>query len=102
MAPTPSVCLLLADVSLSPDIHSLPGGEVLQRVTDGIGGWALVLALVGLIVGAAMWALGSHGHNYQQTYSGRRAVLASGLAALLIGAAPTLVNFFFHMGQGVR
>jgi hypothetical protein len=29
-------------------------------------------------------------------------VLVSGLAALLIGAAPALVNFFFHAGQGVK
>lgn len=93
---------MLADVSLSPSVSSLPGGEVLQRMTDGLGGWALVLALVSLLVGAVVWALGSHGHNYQQAYSGRRAVLASGLAALLVGAAPTLVNFFFHMGQGVH
>ena len=97
------VTLVLGDVvSLSPDVSSLPGGAVLQRVTDGIGGWALVLALIGLLIGAVMWAIGSHGNNYQQTYSGRRAVLASGLAAVLIGAAPALVNIFFHMGQGVH
>ena len=91
-----------ADVSLSPNVSSLPGGDALQRLTDGVGGWALVFALVGLVIGAAMWAVGSHAHNYQQTYSGRRAVLASALAALLIGAAPALVNFFFHVGQGVH
>ncbi|HEX9530053.1 MAG TPA: DUF6112 family protein, partial [Acidimicrobiales bacterium] len=85
-------------VSLSPNVSSLPGAAALQQVTDGIGGWALVLALVGLLIGAVMWALGSHGNNYQQTYTGRRAVLASGMAAVLIGAAPALVNFFFRIG----
>ena len=29
-------------------------------------------------------------------------VLVSALAALLIGAAPAIVNFFFHAGQGVH
>jgi hypothetical protein len=29
-------------------------------------------------------------------------VLVSGLAALLIGAGPGLVNFFFHAGTGVH
>jgi hypothetical protein len=29
-------------------------------------------------------------------------VLLAGVAALLIGAAPTLVNFFFHAGQRVH
>lgn len=92
----------LVDVTMSPDTGALPGGHVLQGLVNGIGGWALALALVGLVVGAAAWALGSHGQNYQQAYVGRRAVLVSGLAALLIGAGPALVNFFFHAGQGVR
>ena len=53
------------------------------------GAWALIAALVGLVIGAAAWALGVHSQNYQQSMVGRRAVLVSGLAALLIGAAPT-------------
>jgi hypothetical protein len=92
----------LTDVTLTPDTSALPGGQVLQNLMNGIGGWALALALVGLIIGAAAWALGSHGQNYQQSYVGRRAVLISGLAALLIGAGPAIVNFFFHAGQGVH
>ncbi len=94
-------CRLL-DVSLTPDPNALPGGSLLQKLMNGIGGWALALSLVGLVIGAAAWALGSHGQNYQQSYVGRRAVLISGLAALLIGAGPAIVNFFFHAGQGVH
>lgn len=93
---------VLGDVSLNPDTNDLPGGSVLQSLTNGLGGWALVLALVGLLVGAVMWALGSHTQNYHQSYSGRRAVLVSGIAALVIGAAPALVNFFFHAGTSVH
>jgi hypothetical protein len=92
----------LSDVTLTPNTGSLPGGQVLQNLMNGLGGWALALALVGLVIGAAAWALGSHGQNYQQSYVGRRAVLISGLAALLIGAGPAIVNFFFHAGQGVH
>ncbi len=91
-----------AAVQVSPDTGDLPGGRVLQNLMNGIDGWALALSLVGLVVGAAAWALGSHGQNYQQSYVGRRAVLISGLAALLIGAGPGIVNFFFHTGQGVH
>jgi MFS family permease len=94
--------MVLADVTLSPDPGNLPGGSVLQHLTDGLGGWALVLALVGMVVGAAMWALGAHSQNFHQSFAGRRTVLVSGLAALVIGAAPALVNFFFHAGQGVH
>jgi MFS family permease len=98
----PAIAGRLADVQLTPNTNDLPGGQLLQQLMDGLGGWALALALVGLVVGAAAWALGSHGQNYQQTYVGRRAVLISGLAALLIGAGPAIVNFFFHAGQGVH
>jgi hypothetical protein len=91
-----------ANVTLTPDTSQLPGGSVLQQLMNGVGGWALALSLVGLVIGAAAWALGSHGQNYQQTFVGRRAVLISGLAALLIGAGPAIVNFFFQAGQGVH
>lgn len=85
----------------NPAVTALPGSSVLQQLTNGIGGWALVLALIGLLVGAALWALGSHAQNYQQSVAGRRAVLVSGAAALVIGAAPGIVNFFFGLGHQV-
>src|ERR1700730_4785242 len=89
-------------VNMHPDPNALPGGQVLQNLMNGLDSWALALALVGLVIGAAAWALGSHGQNYQQSFVGRRAVLISGLAALLIGAGPGLVNFFFNAGSGVH
>lgn len=91
-----------SNLQLTPDTSALPGGDVLQHLMNGLDGWALALSLVGLVIGAAAWALGSHGQNYQQSYVGRRAVLVSGLAALLIGAGPGIVNFFFNTGQGVH
>ena len=92
----------LADVSLQATAGQLPGGTTLQNLTNGIGGWALIFSLVGLVVGAALWALGAHSQNYHQSFVGRRAVLVSGVAALLIGAAPALINFFFHAGLEVH
>ncbi len=89
-------------VTMKPDPNALPGGQVLQSLMDGLQSWALALSLIGLVIGAAAWALGSHGQNYQQTFVGRRAVLISGLAALLIGAGPGIVTFFFNAGTGVH
>ncbi|ACU53171.1 conserved hypothetical protein [Acidimicrobium ferrooxidans DSM 10331] len=89
------------DVSLAPDPSALPGGSVLQTLINGLAGWALLASLAGLVIGAAVWALGAHSQNYQQAYLGRRAVLVAGAAALLVGAAPAIVNFFFHLGLGV-
>jgi len=92
----------LSDVSMTPDTRGLPGIDELTRLTNGLGAWALGLALAALVVGAALWAVGAHAQNFQQSLVGRRAVLLAGLAALLIGAAPALVNFFFHAGLRVN
>jgi len=94
--------LRMADVTLDPTMNALPGGGTLQELVNGLGAWALVAALAGLVIGAAAWALGVHGQNFQQSLVGKRAVLVSGLAALLIGAAPPIVNFFFHAGTNLH
>ncbi|MFP4636547.1 MAG: DUF6112 family protein [Nitriliruptoraceae bacterium] len=92
---------LVARVTGDPDPSQLPGGEVLQNLTNGIMGWALALSLIALLVSAAAWALGANSQNYQYTVAGKRGVLVAGIAALLIGAAPAIVNFFFDAGTGV-
>jgi MFS family permease len=93
---------LLAEVSMTPDSGGLPGGPQLQQLTNGIGSWALIAALVGMVIGAAAWGLGHYSQNYQQSYNGRKGLLASGVAALVIGAAPSVVNFFMSLGQSVK
>lgn len=89
-------------ITLDPDPKKLPGANVLQQLTDGVGGWALVAAVVGVVVGAIMWAFGHYSQNYQQAYNGRRGVLVSGLAALLIGGAPHIISFFLDLGHGIQ
>ncbi len=94
--------MLFTGVFLHPTVANLPGSAELQKLADGLGGWALVGALIALVVGAVMWALGSHSQNMHQSMVGRRAVVASILAAILIGAAPELINFFFSAGSAVK
>ncbi len=94
--------MIFAGVSLTPTPSNLPGSAALQKLANGLAGWALIAALIGLVVGAAMWALGSHSQNIHQSMTGRRAVAASLAAAVLIGAAPTLINFFFSTGSSVH
>ncbi len=85
-------------VNFTPDPSGVPGSTAVQGIADGIAWWALLLSLLGLVIGAASWALGSHSNNYQYASTGRKAVVVSGLAAMLIGAAPALINFFFGAG----
>jgi MFS family permease len=80
----------------------LPGTAQLQQLIDGFGTWALMAALAGMLVGAAAWALGHHSSNYQQAANGRRGVMVSGAAAMIIGAAPALISFFFGLGGQVK
>jgi len=94
--------MLFADVTLSPSTTALPGGAALQQIADGIASWALIGALIALLLGAGLWAVGSHTQNMHQSASGRRAVGTSLVAAVLLGAAPSLINFFFHTGLTVH
>jgi hypothetical protein len=93
---------MFADVSLYPSTSSLPGSAALQSLANGIASWALIGALVALLLGAGLWAVGSHTQNMHQSSQGRRAVLTSLIAAVLIGAAPELINFFFKTGLSVH
>src|SRR5437764_6936492 len=89
-------------VSAHPNPSGLPGSNVLQQLVNGAEAWALAIALLGAFVGAAMWAIASHSHNHHYAARGRMAALISAAAALLIGAAPGLVNFFQHLGTTAK
>lgn len=87
-------------VSLTPSDSALPGAPVLHSIANGLASWALIAAMVGIIAGAVIWAFGHYSQNYQQSYNGRRGVMVSALAAVLIGGAPHIIDFFF--GQGLK
>ena len=89
-------------VTLTPSTTALPGGAVLQQIANGIASWSLIACLIALVLGAGVWAVGSHFQNSSQSMAGRRAVVTAIGAAILIGAAPELINFFFSTGLSVK
>jgi hypothetical protein len=89
-------------VSAHPDLTGLPGSNVLQQLVNGAEAWALAIALVGAFVGAALWAVSSHGQNHHYAAKGRMAALVSAAAALVIGSAPGVINFFQHLGTTAK
>jgi hypothetical protein len=95
------ILMLAQEVDLHPNPSKLPGGNVLESLTDGIGGWALIFSLMAFVIGAAMWGFGHMSNNYQQTVVGKRAFGVSALAALLISGAPAIINFFYKLGQNI-
>jgi hypothetical protein len=89
---------LLLGVSAHPNAAGLPGSNVLQQLVNGAEAWALVIALLGAFIGAAIWAVASHTHNHHYAARGRMAAIISAGSALIVGAAPGLVNFFERLG----
>jgi hypothetical protein len=96
------IVLLPLGVTATPDLTALPGSNVLQQLVNGAEAWALAIALIGAFVGAALWAVASHTHNHQFAARGRMAALISAASALVVGAAPGLVNFFQHLGTTAK
>jgi Family of unknown function (DUF6112) len=94
--------LVAAAVSAHPNLTGLPGSNVLQQIVNGAEAWALAIALLGAFIGAALWAVASHSHNPHYASRGRMAALISAAAALVVGAAPGLVNFFEQLGTKAR
>jgi uncharacterized protein DUF6112 len=68
-------------VTAHPNPRGLPGSNVLQQLINGAEAWALAIALLGAFVGAALWAVASHGHNHHYAARGRMAALISGARA---------------------
>ncbi len=102
MTPQWTASGLTPAVSAQPNPSGLPGSNVLQQLVNGAEAWALAIALLGAFVGAALWAVASHSNNHHYAARGRMAALVSGAAALVIGAAPGLVNFFEHLGSTAK
>jgi len=94
--------LLHIGVSAHPSLTALPGSNVLQQLVNGAEAWALSIALLGAFIGSAIWAVAAHTHNHHYAARGRMAVLVSGASALIVGAAPGLVNFFQHLGTTAK
>jgi Mn2+/Fe2+ NRAMP family transporter len=100
--PLASLTGAIAAVRATPNPKGLPGSNVLQQLVNGAEAWALAIALLGAFVGAAMWALASHTHNHHYAARGRMAALISAASALVVGAAPGIVNFFERLGTTAK
>jgi len=90
---------VLLDVSLSPDPSQLPFTGTLHDLANGLEAVALLLAAAGIVFSASKWGLGVATSNTPWAEQGKSGVVIGSIAALLIGAAAVLVNFFFGLGS---
>jgi len=94
--------LLAGIVDLKPDKTALPGADVAEKLVNGVGFYALLACLIGLVLSAGMWAIGSFSTNYTQSVNGKKGFLVSAGGALMIGAAAALIDFFQKAGTEVK
>ena len=97
-----STIVAATGVGGTPNPGGLPGSTALESLISGLAFWALLAALGGLLISAAVWALSSHSGNYHHSALGRRGTVISAVSAFLVGAAPAIIGFFEDLGRTVH
>lgn len=95
------VTLLPQDINIGPNSNGLPGISQLKSIVGASMTIGLILAVLGLIVSAVVWALGANSSNPHLAGRGKFGVLVGLGAAIVTGASVALVNFFWNVGQSV-
>jgi hypothetical protein len=90
------------EVSLNPDPSKLPFSGTLSDLVNGLAAVALILALGAVVLSAGRWGMGVATSNLSWAEQGKMGVIVSALAALLIGGAAILINFFFGIGTNLH
>ncbi|GAA2161044.1 DUF6112 family protein [Humibacillus xanthopallidus] len=89
-------------VNVPPNDNGLPGIAAVEKIVGALLTFGLIAAVAGVAISAIAWAVGSHSSNPHVSGRGKTGVLVSAGAAMLIGAANTLVSFFSAAGSAVR
>lgn len=82
-----------------PDFDGLQGVGELSEAIGAMLMFALIIAVLMLIVSGIAWAVGSATGNYQAASKGRTGVLVSLGAAILAGGAVAWMNWLIGIGQ---
>ncbi|MFJ8301074.1 DUF6112 family protein [Streptomyces sp. NPDC094447] len=96
------VVQLAYDPGIKPNEGGLPGLSVLKQVMGSINLFGLIAVVGALAVSAGVWAWGHHSGGHQAEANGKKGVLVSAGAALLLGAANGVVAFFSTLGTQVH
>ena len=88
-------------IDITPNGTGLPGIEQLRIIVGAVMTVGLVLSVLALLISAIVWGFGANSSNPHLASRGKLGVLASCGAAIVCGAAVTLINFFWNVGQAV-
>lgn len=93
--------VLPMDIDINPNDSGLPGIAQLRTIVGAVMTVGLILSVLALIISAIVWGFGANSSNPHLAGRGKIGVLVSCGAAVICGAAVTLVNFFWGVGQQV-
>jgi hypothetical protein len=88
-------------IDIDPNTNGLPGIDQLKLIVGAVMTFGLILSVLALIVSAVVWGFGANSSNPHLAGRGKIGVLISCAAAVLCGAAVTLVNFAWGVGQAI-
>jgi hypothetical protein len=88
-------------INIVPNTSGLPGIEQLRIIVGAVMTIGLILSVLALIIAAIVWGFGANSSNPHLASRGKMGVLVSCGAAIICGAAVTLINFFWGVGQAV-
>lgn len=86
---------------IDPNTDGLPGVAEAEKIVGALLTFGVIAAVAGLVVASIVWAFGGHSANPALLHRGKSGVLVALVAALLIGGANVLVQFFWHAGAGL-
>jgi hypothetical protein len=84
---------------ISPNTTGLPGLSTLNSIVGALLTVGLIACVAGLVLAAIVWAVGHHAANPTIAGRGKTGVLVALVAAILIGGANVLVDFFVTTGH---
>ncbi|MGH8960965.1 MAG: DUF6112 family protein [Jatrophihabitantaceae bacterium] len=88
-------------VDVGPNKDGLPGVSEATKIVGALLTFGLIAAVAGIVLAATTWAIGSNSSNPHLAGRGKTGVIVSCLAALVVGGADILVNFFAGAGAGL-
>lgn len=94
--------MTLPVIDVQPNTTGLPGITALTDMVGALLTFGLIAAVAGVALSAITWAIGSNSSNPHVAGRGKNGVLIAGAAAMLIGAANSLVTFFTNAGAAIR
>lgn len=94
--------MLAASVNITPNTTGLPGISTLESIVGALLTVALIAALAGVVLSALIWSIAHHSHNPSVAARAKTGVIVSIVAAILIGSANELVNFFVNAGSAIH